>query len=133
MIAANRKDFYVYQTSVASLAAAASTSTTIAIEADSNFWLQKLTFNAVVGANGANLPTPNVLILITDTGSGRQLMNATIAVPALFGNGTLPFILPNPRLFRRNSTISFAWTSFEAAQAVSCRLDLIGYKEYGTD
>ncbi len=125
-----RKDFFVYQTNVASLAAAASTTTTITIEADSNFWLQKLSFNAVIGTNGANQTAPNLLVLITDTGSGRQLMNSPVPVPALFGTGSLPFILPNPRLIRRNGSISIAWTSYEAANALSVRLDFIGYKEY---
>lgn len=130
-----RRDFYVYESQTLAIAVGASTNDTIAIEADSDFILQKLTYQAdIAGATQTDSSRliPNVLIQITDTGSGRQLMQEPISVASFFGTGMLPFILPNPRLFMRNSTIQIAFTSFEAAITPNVRLAFIGYKVYGT-
>lgn len=130
-----RRDFYVYEAEALVLAAGASANDTIQIEADSDFILQKLTYQADlagVAQTDATRVLPNVLVLLTDTGSGRQLMQTPIPIPSFFGIGAIPFILPNPRLFMRNSTITVAFTSFEAAATPSVRLAFIGYKIYGT-
>lgn len=130
-----RRDFYVYEAAVAAIAVAGSANDVINIEADSDFILQKLTYHAdIAGAaqTDATRVVPNVTIQITDTGSGRQLMNNPIPIPSIFGTGELPFILPNPRLFMRNSTIQVAFTSFEAAITPDVALAFVGYKIYGT-
>lgn len=130
-----RRDFYVYEAETIAIAVGASTNDTISIEADSDFILQKLTYAAdIAGASQleATRLVPNVLLQITDTGSGRQLMQDPIPIPSFFGTGQLPFILPNPRLFMRNSTIQVAFTSYEAAVTPDVRLAFIGYKVYGT-
>ncbi len=129
-----RRDFYTYTAAVAAIAVGANANAVINIEADADFILQKLTFYAdIAGAaqlSGTRI-IPNVEIQITDTGSGRQLMSNPVPVPAIFGTGELPFILPNPRLFRKNSTIQIAFTSFEAAITPDVFLAFIGYKIYG--
>jgi hypothetical protein len=130
-----RRDFYVYEAETIAIAVGASTNDTISIEADSDFILQKLTYAAdIAGATQTESSrlVPNVLLQITDTGSGRQLMQDPIPIPSFFGVGMLPFILPNPRLFMRNSTIQVAFTSYEAAVTPDVRLAFIGYKVYGT-
>jgi hypothetical protein len=130
-----RRDWYVYEAAVAAIAVGASANDTIAIEADSDFILQKLTFHAdIAGAaqTDATRVVPNVSVQITDTGSGRQLMSQPIPIPAIFGTGELPYILPNPRLFMRNSTIQIAFTSFEAVITPDILLAFSGYKIYGT-
>ncbi len=130
-----RRDFYVYEVETIAIAVGASTNDTISIEADSDFILQKLTYAADIAGASQTESTriiPNVLLQITDTGSGRQLMQDPIPIPSFFGTGQLPFILPNPRLFMRNSTIQIAFTSFEAAVTPDVRLAFIGYKVYGT-
>jgi hypothetical protein len=138
-----RRDLYIYEAQALALAASATTTDTIQIEADSSFILQKLTYHApapaatALAANALGLVEsqkiiPNVAIVITDTGSGRQLMPSPIPIPSLFGDGKLPFILPNPRLFMRNSTISIQFTNLDATNAYSVRLAFIGYKVYAT-
>jgi len=124
----NAKDFYIYTATATALAFGASTSTTVTIEADSNFWLQKLSYSAIISTSGAVLATPLILVTLTDTGSSRQLMSSAVPVINFFGTGQLPFILPNPRLFRRNSSISVAFTSYETANSVTLRLSLIGIR-----
>ena len=131
----HRRDIYTYSAEVAAIAVGGNANDTIAIEADSDFILQKLTYHAdIAGAaqTAATRVVPNVSVLIKDTGSGRQLMDTSIPIPSLFGTGELPFILPNPRLFMRNSTIQVAFTSFEAAITPDVFLSFIGYKIYET-
>lgn len=138
-----RRDLYVYEAQALALAASASVTDTIQIEADSSFILQKLAFHNLAPAgtvlaasalglvDGQRIITP-VTVIITDTGSGRQLMPTGIPIPSLFGTGQLPFILPNPRLFMRNSTISVQFTNLDATNAYTVRLAFIGYKVYAT-
>lgn len=130
-----RRDFFIYEAAVVAIATGASVNDVINIEADSDFILQKLTYSADL-AGVAQLEStrivPNVTVQITDTGSGRQLMQNPIPIPSFFGSGELPFILPNPRLFMRNSTLQVAFTSFEAAATPDIELAFIGYKIYGT-
>lgn len=134
-VAYRRRDFYTYEAQTTALGVGLSTNDVINIEADSDFILQKLTYQADlagVGQTNASRVVPNVLIQIIDTGSGRQLMQNPIPIPSIFGTGRVPFILPNPRLFMRNSTIQIAFTSFEVADTPTVRLAFIGYKAYGT-
>lgn len=136
-----RRDLYIYEAQALALAANASVTDTIQIEADSNFVLQKLAYHApapsgtslaanALGLVEAQRIIPNVAITITDTGSGRQLMPAPIPIPSLFGTGQLPFILPNPRLFMRNSTIQVTFTNLDGTNTYTVRLAFIGFKIY---
>lgn len=127
------KDFYIYTSNIISIAAAASASDNINIEADSDFYLQKLSFFADVAAaaqTDSSRVLPLVTIQITDTGSGRQLFSSETPIPAVFGYGSIPFILPNPRRFAANSVISIAYTNYEAVNTYQLYLAFIGMKIY---
>lgn len=142
-----RRDFYVYEAQALAAALTAGVgiqvTDTIQIEADSNFILQKWTYHcqapaataiasAAVGLVDSQRIIPAASVQLIDTGSGRQLMQNPIPIPSLFGTGELPFILPNPRLFQRNSTIQVVFTNFDATNAWTIRLAFIGYKVYDT-
>lgn len=141
-----RRDFYVYAASTTAgtpIPASGTQTATIQIEADSNFVLQKLSYHCQAPAATALAASalglvegqriiPPVALQIVDTGSGRQLTAAPIPIPSLFGNGMLPFILPNPRLFMRNSTIQITFTNLDATNVYTVRLALMGYKTYST-
>ena len=133
-----RRDFYIYEARTVlgtALVAGASSNDVINIEADSDFILQKLAYYADIAAATFTDSTriiPSVTLQIIDTGSGRQLMQNPIPIPSFFGTGQLPFILSNPRLFMRNSTIQVAFTNFDAAAAFNIQLAFIGYKDYKT-
>lgn len=141
-----RRDFYVYEASTTPgtpIPVSAQQTDTIQIEADSNFILQKLAYHCqapagtAVAANAlglvqSQLIIPAVALQLVDTGSGRQLMQNPIPIPSLFGDGKLPFILPNPRLFQRNSTIQVVFTNLDATNTYTIRLAFIGYKVYDT-
>lgn len=141
-----RRDFYVYEASTTPgtpIPVSATQTDTIQIEADSNFVLQKLAYHcqapaatalaaSAIGLVESQRIIPPVAIQLVDTGSGRQLTSAPIPIPSLFGNGMLPFILPNPRLFMRNSTIQVTFTNLDATNVYTVRLAFMGYKTYST-
>jgi len=124
-------DFFVYTSARIALAPAANVGSNIIIQADSDFFLESLNYYADI--NGAavtynSLVIPNVTLIITDTGSGRQLMNGAVPVPAICGNGMQPYRLREPKLFKANSTIQLQITSFEAANTDYIQFALIGQK-----
>lgn len=130
-----RRDFYIYEAQALALAAAGTANDVINIEADSDFMLQKMTYEADIAAAAFTFttnPIPLVTIQLVDTGSGRQLMQNPIPINSFMGDGKLPFYLPNPRKFLRNSTIQIAFANFDAAVTYNIRLAFIGYKIYGT-
>jgi len=130
-----RRDFYIYESEALALVPAGSANDIINIEADSDFILQKFAWQADIATaayTDSTRPWPNVTVQLIDSGSGRQLMQNPIPVTSFMGNGELPFILPNPRKFLRNSTIQIAYTNFDAAVTYNVRLAFIGYKIYGT-
>ena len=127
------KDFFVYTPGVYNnIGLGLSVTNTIFIQADSDFEWQKATFLAV-NANAQTTANtrviPNMTVLITDTGSGRQLMNSGVPISTLFGEADNPFILPEPKLFTAKSTIQIQVTNFDATAAtVQLYLCLIGRK-----
>jgi len=126
-------DFYVYSAVFAALAAAASATQNITIQADSDFILQKLTYHANIAAaaqlSGTRI-VPLVSLLITDSGSGRQIMDRAIPLVTFFGDGELPFILPNPKVFKARANITIQATNFSAATAYNLYLSFIGVKKF---
>ena len=130
-----RRDFYIYEAESLALASGGTSNDVINIEADSDFILQKMTYEADIAAAAYTFttnPIPLITIQIIDSGSGRQLMQQPIPVNSFMGDGKLPFYLPNPRKFLRNSTIQVAFVNFDAAIVYNIRLAFIGYKVYGT-
>lgn len=128
------KDFFAYSFTSGALASSASASSTVNIEADSNFILQKLTVFATISNAAVTESTevlPLVRLQITDNGSGRNLFNQPIAIPTLFGSGQRPFILPIPRLFRSNSSINFTYSNYSAGTSYVLDFTLSGVKIWG--
>ncbi len=135
--AANRiKEFFTYQEDFSganTVLSGASATGNINIQADSDFVLQKMTYYADIAAatqTDSSRVIPNATIVITDTGSGRQLMESAVPITALFGTGQLPFILPTPRLFQARSTINLIVANFDAVVDYNIRVSFIGYKLY---
>lgn len=125
------KSFFVRGLNFLTLPAGATQTQTMLIQADSYFEIQKLTFASDLAAGVQTDSTrtiPQCTILITDTGSGEQLMNQTIDLTTIFGNGGNPFILPSPRFFAPNSAILVALTNYSASQSYNVRLSFIGTK-----
>lgn len=127
------RKFAVYAANFASMAAAGTAEQTIQILADSHFELQKLSFFTDL-AGAAQTQSTRVLplqtIQITDTGTGEQLFNIPVPIPAIMGDGQIPFILPTTRVFDPSAAIIVSLTNYSAATAYLTRILLIGAKIY---
>lgn len=125
------QDFYTYVEDFSSLAASGTDSGNVQVQADSDFALQKLSYFADI-AGAAQTADSRVVPLITlqiiDTGSGRNLFESAVMIPAIFGTGELPFVLPTPRVFAARSTITLNVANVSASTTYNLRLNLIGYK-----
>jgi len=111
-------DFFFYQTVVAPLTHATSSSSSINVDAGTDFlWIATTYFPDIAGAavTSGTIPVPNVTLVIQDTGATKNLMNGPVPISAIAGTGNFPYRLPKPRLFRANSVINFTWTSYEAS------------------
>lgn len=125
------RDFFIYGIPATTIAAGASTSTAIQIQADAAFELQKMamfTDIALAAQTESTRVLPLVTIQLTDTGSGRALFSVPVPIPAIFGDGRIPFILPTSKLFVANSAIQVDLVNYSAATAYNVRLALIGTK-----
>lgn len=109
---ANQIDITFYTTTV-TLTAGQSLPTQINIDAGNDFYWFASSYQLAV--TGAPVVTPLINVVITDTGSQRQLMNAPVPISCIAGDGKNPYRLLLPRLFKGNSIIQFAWTSYENA------------------
>jgi hypothetical protein len=133
-------DFFTYEVDTltalpAGLVAGASIPLTINIQADSFFkWIKASHFTDIAAAaqTDSTRVIPLVNIQLTDTGSGRLLLNAPTPLGAIFGDGRLPFILPIVRVFQPSATISITLTNYSAATTYNVRLAFIGIKSFKT-
>lgn len=109
------EDFYSYGIQFQTFNTGDTATGFIQIEADSDFLIQKLAYFSNFNNEQVTVETQDVplaTILIVDTGSGRQIMNIPIPIGALFGDGRLPYILPTPKLFTKNSRINVTVFNF---------------------
>jgi hypothetical protein len=131
-------DPFVYTTffSSANLISSAVITNQINIQADADFILLAQTYSGdsiltTVYAQATQV-VPNVGLLLTDGGSGKQLSDNNVHVWAWFGNGQFPFILPQPRYFAAKSTLQVKATNFDTSNAYNLHLNFIGVKVYIT-
>lgn len=126
------EDFFVYVVNFTALAAAGGVGNgNIQIQADSDFKWVKSCYHvdiALAAQQEATRQIPLCTVNITDSASGRALMNAPVPVPSLFGHEGQPFILPIARIFKANSNIAIAVANFDAAAIYNLRLSFIGTK-----
>lgn len=125
---------FIYTTGrLAAIATGATVNTSIVIQADADFALEKLTYSAdIAGATQTNSTrtVPNVSVLLTASSSGAHMMNNAAPISGVFGTGDLPMILPYPYILNANSQLQITLVSFEAAVTPSITLNFIGRKLY---
>ena len=129
----SKPDFYVYTAEAATLAPGASETISIPVQADADFILRKMTHFADIALADQTADSrvlPLVTVQITDTGSGRQLMDSPVPISAIFGSGEMPHILSNPRLWRANSNIGITLTNYSSATTYNVGLFFVGEKLY---
>lgn len=125
-----RKPF-TYTTVFAAVAPGATPTNQIAIQADSDFLILAQTYHANQ-ANAAQTETsvtyPLMTVLLTDTGSGSQLMDSAVSVPQIFGNGKFPFVLPEPQYLVARGNLAVQVANYDAAATYNLRLSFHGVK-----
>lgn len=135
-----RKNFtldpFVFPISFLPLAASATATGQFVTQADSGFAIVKTSFTIasnvdVFVANISDIPryAPQVITL-SDSGSGRDLSSAAVAINTLFGTGELPFIWPRPKVLDPNSTFTARIQNL-VATAFNIRLSFLGFKIFG--
>ena len=127
-----RRDFFVYALEL-TVTANSSTAGAIQIQADSSFELQKLSFFADIALadqTQSSRVLPLVTLQITDTGTGRFIFNSPVPIPAIMGDGQIPFILPTVKTFSPNSSVQITLANYSAATDYNVNLALIGSKVF---
>lgn len=129
---------FFYSTSFQSaIAAGASSPQNIGIQSDSHFVARY--FAVTVYAAGPVVATAAspILIQFFDTGSGRTLFdnpqpiqNVCGGVAAAAGNGSLPFILPEPWLIRAGGTVQVTIFNISAASIPRVEVSIPGIKVF---
>jgi hypothetical protein len=131
------EDWYIYLASTTNLgiagSATASIPVNINIQADSDFKLLKLTHfcnshASITNQQESTRVLPLVTVQIQDTGSGRNLFSNPIPLPAIAGDGRVPFLLPIARIFKASATITVTFTNYDTAIAYDINLALVGTK-----
>lgn len=111
-------DQYTYTTRITDLGAGITDSFNLQIEADAYFIVTKFSYMADIGGSPqteSDRVVPLVRCLITDTGSGRNLMNNSVDISSLAGHEGLPFITPTERWILPNSAVNVQFTNYSAA------------------
>jgi len=72
------------------------------------------------------------LITVSDSGSGRDLMDSGVHLYNMFGTAERPFILSKPKIFDPNSTVSGKLQSLHTATNYNVRLAFHGFKVFGS-
>lgn len=131
------KDWYSYQAAFAAVANGVPQSLTIQIEQDSDFWItslqQQTSLSNATPTEATNI-IPMILIMIIDSGSGRQLFNSPVQISSVCGTGQRPHYLRYPRLVRRSSSLQVSVLSYDATTASYGFVKILfeGFKQYGT-
>ncbi len=113
--------------------AGAQLSASVNVPNDADFECRRITYHIDDDTDEfltATLPLPNITLLITDSGSGRNLMNVAAPLASIADNeAASPRDLAWPKIFTRNSTITAALTNYDGTQTTyNVRLTLAGRK-----
>src|SRR5260221_13204610 len=132
----NGSDYFWYANGVTGLPSVSPTQTgLINLDNDSDFYCVGLTYQAdIAGAiltESTNI-IPLLTLQITDTGSGKALMNQPLLAGTFMGDGKRPYRFVRPRVFLQNGTIQLSWSAqfLAAGTAYNIQAVLHGYKVY---
>ena len=119
--------YFTYTMLFSGVASAANATAQLQIDAASDFLVVGQSFNAVDDVTTLAVSSA-ALIQINDSGSGTTLWNIPTPIPNLFGTAQLPFLLPMPRLFTANATMTGTLNNQTTANATSFYLSFHGIK-----
>lgn len=128
------KDWFTYPISFTSVVDAVPQTAQLNIDAGSDFYWTALTaFASVDGTTTAIDESTNILpkvsMILTDTGSNRQLMQGLTPIPLIAGTGRQPGFLIYPRRFQRLSNVQVQIVSYDATNTYDFLfLGFVGFK-----
>jgi hypothetical protein len=131
----NNADYFWYAAAVAGLSSVAPNGNAlINLDADSYFYCVALTAVTNIAAAAyteSTAPLPLVTLQITDTATGKAMMNTPILIPGMTGDGKRPYRFVRPRVFQPNGTIQLQFAS-QVAAGTTYGIQVIfhGYKVY---
>lgn len=79
---------------------------------------------------GTNIPTPDLLVNLSDSNAGWQFSDFPVHWVQFVGTAQNPFILPDPRLLEMNSTISLQITNQTGGTLAQINLCLSGLQVF---
>ncbi|HYC63291.1 MAG TPA: hypothetical protein VEC14_01060 [Reyranellaceae bacterium] len=93
-----------------------------------DFWTLQRMFSCLVGSTLTQ--RPNVLVQLTDTGTGENAFSQFVPVWSVFGDAYQPYVLSTPRWYSRNTSLSISVQNFESS-TIDLRLSLDGVRVFG--
>ncbi|MDE2233833.1 MAG: hypothetical protein KGJ90_07070, partial [Patescibacteria group bacterium] len=124
------RKFYLYPVQALSLAAAGVATVNLQFQNDAPFYCLQIVGEAYTTATPpALVSNPSVLVNIIDSGSNFPLFASPVNMEQMSGTAQLPYVLPMPYRFNRNSTAVFQITNNYNA-TLSIYLVLGGYKKF---
>lgn len=108
----------------------------IQIDASAQFLLTAIAYHAVPIVNTSALtwntnPIPSVRLMITDSGSAKQLMSAPVYLNCIAGFNGWPQRLIHPRFFDKSSAVQLQITNDDGTTFGHLQIALIGFRIYG--
>ena len=124
------KDLFEYSWEATVLANTSSSPVTVSIQADSDFIAVKGVASMYQNVAGrTHIEYQDMTVLVTDSGSGRNLMDKAAAIRHICGHPQEPVIYQPPKPFVANSVVSVTFTN-NSNQDTIVRATMIGYKLY---
>lgn len=106
-------DLFAYSWEVLNLAGLGTSSVDVTILAESDFLAEVGVGSIYNQVSKAHIEYQDISVLITDSGSGRQLMDRAVQFRHWFGHPQEPFYFPTPKLFSANSVITILFTELD--------------------
>lgn len=124
------QDEFTYGVTFNNLAAGTRQSGQIIIQADADFLIHNQTMYAG-GSTASNKVIPEVMVMLTDTGSGRKLFSEPVPLDCVFGSGQLPYILPLPKYMLSRAILEVELTNISlSTNYASISLSFNGVKVF---
>lgn len=127
---------FVHSINFSALATAVSADGSFTTQNDSDFIITKTTYTAVLVTTAALTEStqirPLATVLLTDSGSGRNLSAEAVMIDAMFGRGQLPYIWSMPYKVNGNSTMTATLANITtgAGESYTIRLQFHGVKVF---
>jgi|SRR5882672_1351545 len=126
------KDFFSYSVRFLPLASSGTLAGNFTVNNDSGFLLGGINVLALNAAGTIVIPTSDILalILLTDSGSGREIMSDAIPVGSLCGTGQRQGLLYWPKFVPPASTVKVTVTSLDVTNAQNLYFSFFGFKVF---